>query len=451
MPNPSPTQGTPAQQNYSMSSHSPPSGSAPNYTTLQTNQSPSNANTNFSVPPNPSPSNQGNNYTIPNPNPSPAANSNTNYNLSNPSPGNTNYTNMPTPSPTNSNGSFTMAVPSPTANQQNFAVPQQPHHTQHHQGPPPQQAGPPPPQQAPQQQQQPQQQAPQQQQQQPPPPLPSSVAEMHHQPMMLNSYPPPPMAPHMVTHRLTHPGQTNSCAHSPSSMGPMTARMPGNFGNQNSSCSLAKIQQLTNSIPPSIQMELMPESTMTPPPNLTPPPMNPMTPPPSMQRDMSHNRTPPIPPNLQSQGAMSVAANHYKQYQRVGSGTGRSASAASLQKSPNVTVNPNMTFTPNVAIQPGTNVITGYNMMNLNLNRVPQQVWNTGYITNPGFSIQQPQMNMMGMNVMNMHPQAPNFQQQMPAAAQSNNVYTTYGGYSLSGMASQAYNLTNMNGHVMRR
>ena len=199
-------------------------------------------------------------------------------------------------------------------------------------------------------------------------------------------------------------------------------------------------------------MELMPESTMTPPPNLTPPPMNPMTPPPSMQRDMSHNRTPPIPPNLQSQGAMSVAANHYKQYtQRVGSGTGCSASAASLQKSPNVTVNPNMTFTPNVAIQPGTNVITGYNMMNLNWNRVPQQVLNTGYITNPGFSIQQPQMNMMGMNVMNMHPQAPNFQQQMPAAAQSNNVYTTYGGYSLSGMASQAYNLTNMNGHVMRR
>ena len=87
--------------------------------------------------------------------------------------------------------------------------------------------------------------------------------------------------------------------------------------------------------------------------------------------------------------------------------------------------------------------------MNLtNWNRGPQQMLNTGYIPNPSFSIQQPQMNMMGMNMMNMHPQAPNFQQQMPSA-QSNNVYTTYG-YNLSGMVPQ-YNLTNMNGHVMRR
>ncbi len=454
MPTPSPTAA--ANQNYSISSRSPPSGAAPNYTNMAPggtapNQSPSNAS-NFSVPPNPSP-NQGNNYTIPNPNPSPAANSTTTFNLPNPSPGN-NYGNMPTPSPTNSNGSFTMAVPSPTANQQNFAVrhPTQQHHTQqqaHHQGPPPPQ----------QQQQQPTQPPPQQQnQQQLPPPLPISAADMHQHPQSMMStlmnYP-PPMPPHMATHRLSHPGQSNSCAHSP--IGAMAPRVPGNFPNQNSSCSLAKLQQLTNGIP---GMEMMPESTMTPPPNLTPPPppLNSMTPPPpSMQRDMSRNMTPPV---LQGQLGMPTAVggagNPYKQYppRPGGGGAGSrgvaSSAAASLQKSPNVTVQPNMTFTPNVTLQPGMNVITGYNMNLTNWNgRVPQQMQ---YITtNPAnFSLQPqpPQMNMMGM--MNVH-QPANFQQPMtPAAApQPNNVYTTYG-YNLSGMP-QAYNLANMNGHVMRR
>ncbi len=484
MPNPSPTAG--ANQNYALGSQG---GGAPN-------QSPSNASS-FSVPPNPSPSNQGGaNYPMPNTNPSPAANSNPSYNVPNPSPSG-NYGNMPTPSPTNSSGSFTMAVPSPNANQQNFAVPQHPtqqqqHHpqqqpTQQHSQQQPQQQAPQPQQQqqappAPTQQPPPsqnqQQQPPPPQQHQLPPPLPISVAEMHHQPQsmmstLMNHYP-PHMPPHMPvgTQRLTHPSQ-NSCAHSP--MGgvgpPPPPRMVGaNFRPQNSSCSLAKLQQLTNGIE-GMPQEMMPHN-MTPPPNQTPPPLNPMTPPPpppSMQRELSRNMTPPnMPPNaLQGQlGMPSVGGpgNPYnKPYSRSGGGGGgggsrgvssSSSAATSLQKSPNVTVTPNMTYTPNVTLQPGTNVITGYNMMNLNWNRVPQQMQ---YIAaNPGFSIQPqpPQMaNMMGMNMMNMHPHAqpPNFQQQMPsAAAQPNNVYTTYG-YNLGGMGpAQAYNL-NMNGHVMRR
>ncbi len=425
-------------QNFSITNASPPVATSQNFN-LSANQSPSNATQNFSVPANPSPSNQsGANFSMPNANPSPVAKSNSNFNMPNMSPG-TNYTNLPTPSPTNSNGSFSMAASSPNANPQNFVVPQNP--TQHslHPGPQPQQATPVPQvpqhhtaQQAPQVPQVPQHQTQHQQQ------IPHSATNlqpnlqpgMNNSAIISHSYPLIPVMTSTSTHRLSHCVGQNSCA--VGTLGTVP-RLPVGYPQQNSSCSLAKLQQLTNGIP---GMELLPDNTMTPPPTLTPPPMNPMTPPPSIQRN---NMTPPVP-NMQSQ-IPPPPSNHYKQYPR--------RQSSGMQKNPNVTVNPNMTFTPNVTIQPGTNMI-GYNMMNLNAYRMPQQVLNTSYIPNASF-IQQPQMNMMGMNMMNMHPQPPNFQQQVPPAQSNNPVYTTYG-YINSSMPPQAFNMNvaNMNG-VMRR
>ena len=114
---------------------------------------------------------------------------------------------------------------------------------------------------------------------------------------------------------------------------------PGGYPQANS-CSLAKLQQLTNGL-----NDIMPENQMTPPPTMTPPPPH-MTPTsPSMIRNMA---TPPVT-NLQSHSQNmpgSSLQQSYKSYQRQRS--------SSTRKSPNVTVNPNMPpFTPNVTILSG--------------------------------------------------------------------------------------------------
>lgn len=228
-----------------------------------------------------------------------------------------------------------------------------------------------------------------------------------------------------------------------------------------SSCSLAKLQQLTNGL------EMIPSTacgTMTPPPsmNLTPPPPIPtphhphatMTPPPSAAHQMLQQQatrtlsTPPssIPTNLPAQMTL---ANYHKYYQTnmnvnnlgtavtppvSGSTSGRSsrsgsggsvaavqqmqaaAAAASSRVSPNVTINPNLIS------QYGT--LNGYRMA---AQQTPATV--TGYITNTaaaGFINQATQIPVQ-MGVMNMA----QTQYQDPAAiqraAQQNTMYTTYG------------------------
>ncbi|XP_025095582.1 histone acetyltransferase KAT6B-like isoform X2 [Pomacea canaliculata] len=204
------------------------------------------------------------------------------------------------------------------------------------------------------------------------------------------------------------------------------------------SCSLAKLQQLTNGI-----MEILPENQMTPPPNLTPPPPVNMTPPPSIMRSMT---TPPVVSLQQQLGQAAMMAGPpcptptSSKYQRQRSS---STAANTVRKSPsvtpNVTVNPNMTFTPNVTIQPSTGMLQRYNMNMFNGYRVQQTMVNPGYITaNPGFLTQLNQSQLpvqMSMMNMNMHPQQ-QFPQQMQHT-QTNNAMYPYG-----------YNIMNMN---MRR
>ncbi|KAJ8970520.1 hypothetical protein NQ317_007514 [Molorchus minor] len=204
----------------------------------------------------------------------------------------------------------------------------------------------------------------------------------------------------------------------------------------NSSCSLAKLQQLTNGL------DMIPPTscnTMTPPPTamtLTPPPTHhphaTMTPPPShqmIQNQTVRNLTPPsaIPPNLQQQ-----VLGYHKYYQtnmnvnqlsgavtppisqNLGRSGRNSANVAAMQHMQTSTsrVSPNVTLNPNV-------------MYNMNSYRMaPQQAPGavTGYITNTaaGFINNQIPMQMMNMA---------QTQYQDPAAlqrAQQNTMYTAY-------------------------
>ena len=486
IPNPSPSNNT---TNFNM--HNPSPSNNANYNNMPM-PSPNNTGSNYNSMPIHSPSNQNQASSFGMPMPSPTANTSNNFNMPNPSPNNSNtYTSMPTPSPTNSNHSFNMATPSPTATghaTQNYTL-QNPNLPN-----PPMQNAPMPnptmqnspmhnqPMPNPTMQNPPMPNGPMSNPPMPNPPMPNPQ-QMQPGPMppnmgMQHSSSVPPTSVHSYgqrlhcnpsvnavssyghvsphpTQRLVHSshGQPSSCQMSmgPGGMGPggppTGAMGPGHAGlprssysQNNTSCSLAKLQQLTNGI-----MDIVPENTMTPPPNLTPPPVNMTPPPPSMQR----NVTPPI---LQPQVSSAGGAMHayaQKQYRRM--------QAAAQGKSPNVTVNPNkMPFTPNVTIQPGSNVITGYtNLMN-GYRMAQQPIMNmnmnsAGYITNAaaaGF-MNQPQipMGMMNMN-MNMHPQASaNFPQNMQPAQANNAVYTTYG----YGLTPQAFNMNmNMNG-MMRR
>ena len=187
---------------------------------------------------------------------------------------------------------------------------------------------------------------------------------------------------------------------------------PANFGGQNS-CSLAKLQQLTQS------MEI-PENQMTPPPTLTPPPRT-MTTPSSMMMMPT--------PTVSSQQSMQ---QYQRPFQRQKSNSGSSNKKSS---NTNITVNPNVAFTPNVTIQPGSNMIPRYNM--LEGYRMPQQMINPGYITNTGFinPLRQSNLSMqMGLNMNPINPMNPmnamnpqqHFQQHMQPP-QSNNMYTYHG------------------------
>ncbi|XP_060523220.1 histone acetyltransferase KAT6A-like isoform X2 [Cylas formicarius] len=228
--------------------------------------------------------------------------------------------------------------------------------------------------------------------------------------------------------------QTNphSHTHAPAVPTPSPSSLQGNNpgGAQpgNSSCSLAKLQQLTNGvIPPSSC------NTMTPPPTaMTPPTHHPhaMTPPPSHQMLPNQTvRTPPsgIPPNLQQQ-----VLGYHKYYQAnvnqlsgnvtppIGQNLGRSGGRTSTT---NVAAMQHMQpsssrVSPNVPLNPYVmnNSLNGYRM-------APQQTPGavTGYITNTaaGF-INNAQI---PMQMMNMAAQS-QYQDQALQRAQPNAMYT---------------------------
>ncbi|XP_074040879.1 histone acetyltransferase enoki mushroom isoform X2 [Leptinotarsa decemlineata] len=212
--------------------------------------------------------------------------------------------------------------------------------------------------------------------------------------------------------------QTNSHAHS-HTPGPASTPSPnqrantGQAGSGNASCSLAKLQQLTNGL------EMMPSvcNTMTPSPTaamtLTPPPTHPhATPPPShqmLQNQTVRNLTPPssIPPNLQQ-----PVISYHKYYQT------------------NMNVNQlGGTVTPPIGQNLGrpsrnaSNVAAMQHMQTYNMNSYPMATQQTpgsvtGYITNtPGFN----QIPMQMMNMAQTQYQDPTLQR-----AQHNTMYRAY-------------------------
>lgn len=210
-----------------------------------------------------------------------------------------------------------------------------------------------------------------------------------------------------TTQRLTH-----SATPCPLPQVPINRQNSAPAGYAGNSCSLAKLQQLTNGLS---DLSGMPDNQMTPPPTMTPPPPH-MTP----SRQNLATATPPVP-NLQSQtvpGAVSLQQS-YKQYQRQ----------RNPRKSPNISVNPNMTsFAPNVTIRTGSNMIVGNYSNFQDIYRMQQQTFNPSYMNHPGFinsRLQTPQLPMQmfpNMN-MNVNPAQQHFQQHMQPP-QSNNMYT---------------------------
>ncbi|XP_022251988.1 histone acetyltransferase KAT6A-like isoform X2 [Limulus polyphemus] len=218
-----------------------------------------------------------------------------------------------------------------------------------------------------------------------------------------------------------------SCISTPN---PTPTPNPPSQGNY--SCSLAKLQQLTNGImdigPPHMSPSC---NTMTPPPNLTPPsPQVNITPPPQMQRGIA-----PTLASLQPQGSIPSNAGHgYGQYSHR-------YHARQMQRSSNVAINHNL-------------VAAGYQTLNGVSYRMPQgpppgaaaMVNTAGYITNAGF-INSSQLQTaavpMGVVNFNMHPQA-QYQESIQPSRSQNTMYTAYG-YLNGGLPPQALN------PVMRR
>ena len=417
-----------AQQGYKAgtndSHQSPGMMTSPASSYAVSNHSPASNNTNFTLP-KPSPSNNNgfmsnspnntpysirqpspSNGSFPMANPSPGANVNTNGNFTipNPSSGN-NYTSMPTPSPTNSHNSYNtgMATPSPTGRTQcgpliAEGTPQSYNMQQHNvvvqQHMPPQTATPHP--------------CP------PPPPLTPVPATHAIHPMCSSAPPSSNVYTPVDAHRLAHNQFDNPCA-MPSSRPPGCPGTPmqGYHQHNNSSCSLTKLQQLTNVVGGPVGghgvMELANENainTMTPPPqHMSPPPLNSITNEHNIQAAQRNNMTPP---------AMGQQTSAYKGYNR-----------RSQHKNSNVSLSANMAFTPNVAIQPGTNMLTSYDVLN-GYHRMQQPIMGqpsaAGYM-NHGF-INQAQIPMqMGM----MHPQAQQHIQQQMSQQRPQNAMYTYG------------------------
>lgn len=235
--------------------------------------------------------------------------------------------------------------------------------------------------------------------------------------------------------------QANPNGHAPATT-PTTAAGPptvaANQNQANSSCSLAKLQQLTNGL------EMIPPtacSTMTPPPptamTLTPPPTHhtTMTPPPN-HHILQNQRNLPTPPsaipNLQSQ---VLGYKYYQPNMNVNQLSGTvtppmpqnalrsAAAAAAAARNTNVAVQHMQTTSsrasPNVTLNP---IMAQYNHLNGYRMATQQTPAVTGYITNTAGFINNTQIPMQ-MGVMNMS----QTQYQDPAAIQRGAPQYTYG------------------------
>lgn len=162
-----------------------------------------------------------------------------------------------------------------------------------------------------------------------------------------------------------------------------------------SSCSIARLQQLTNGI-----MDIVPQppcAGVTPPPShtVTPPPSHTVTPPPAAAAAAAaaqRNMTPPIS-NLQSQVPLSYK---YKSHQ----------AAAAAQMSSNMMAPAMLGYQVNGYRMPGQ--------------AGAMSALNPSYLTNPSFMNQQ-----LPMQMMNMHPQAAG-QYQDPRTQPQNTMYPPY-------------------------
>ncbi|KAG8188009.1 hypothetical protein JTE90_009885 [Oedothorax gibbosus] len=217
--------------------------------------------------------------------------------------------------------------------------------------------------------------------------------------------------------RLTHVGVSPNMGHSPCTVSsvppnfhiqspsytytptPTPTPTPNTPTQMGTSCSLAKLQQLTNGI-----MDIVPNPpTMTPPPNMTPPsPQVNMTPPPQMQRSL----TPAM---------AAMQPNNYNKYH---------FHHRQMQRNQNMALGPNL-----VAASYQTINGVGYRIQQA----PPAAMLNTGYITNAGFINQAqlpPSAVQMGMVNVNMG-QTP-YQETLQPSRPPNTMYTTYS-YHISG------------------
>ncbi|XP_054717681.1 histone acetyltransferase KAT6B-like [Uloborus diversus] len=157
-------------------------------------------------------------------------------------------------------------------------------------------------------------------------------------------------------------------------------------GNQNTSCSLTKLQQLTNGIEHNPN-QVPSYASMTPPPSYNSPTHQTLTPPPQMQKPIA-----PAITNLQSQSTLPSNQVHgYANYNHR-------YHPRPVQRTSNIAIAPNL-----VAASYQTLNGVGYRMQQASPLGSGTALLNTGYITNGGFI--NPPSPAMQMGVVNMHPQ----------------------------------------------
>ncbi|KAG8325473.1 hypothetical protein J6590_066967 [Homalodisca vitripennis] len=170
------------------------------------------------------------------------------------------------------------------------------------------------------------------------------------------------------------------------------------------SCSLAKLQQLTNGL------DMIPPGHCT---NMTPPPPMNLTPPPSSHPTM----TPP--PSAHQMLQQSNLASYHKFYpSNMPPSSSRSSSRSSSVQMPPTSSSSRTGVTPNVTLNP--NLMAGYQFNGYRMAGQQSPATVTGYITNTAGFINQGQIPVQ-MGVMNM---AQSQYAQDPAAIQQNPMYT---------------------------
>ncbi|GFT14772.1 hypothetical protein NPIL_77884 [Nephila pilipes] len=199
-------------------------------------------------------------------------------------------------------------------------------------------------------------------------------------------------ASHGSMQRLSHismPITTSSCAvsthtfHLQSPSYSYTNATP----NQSTSCSLAKLQQLTNGIVEITPNQIASYPSMTPPPSYNSPThQSNLTPPPQIQRPIA-----PVLPNIQPQPS-SLSSNQVHGYANY------RYHPRAVPRTSNIAISSNI-----VASYPALNSV-GYRMQQASpLGGSATLLNSPGYITNAGFI--NPPSSAMPMGVVNMHPQ----------------------------------------------